>query len=791
MLKNYLKITFRKLIQQKMYSIITISGLAVGIGVFLIFFAFYSWKMTPDSFHKDIDKIYNIVQVLNSGSGERHTAYIPFPLASSLKDDIAEIEDFTRFYDPRKLVVNYENKRFYEDQVLFVDPNFLSFFTFNIVEGNTETLFSNPQSVVISETIAEKYFGDEPAVGEVLTLNNEKDLIVTGIFEDLEKQQSASSLYGNIIVPISVAQTLYDSLDDWDISALTGFIRLQSNADLKQVENKLGLLRAKYYDNSTNSPRLIYLFPTKGLVNTAPHIERFANYSPTTGATIMLTLGFILLLIGIFNYVNLSTARYTERVKELGVRKVVGAARSHLVKQFLVESVLTALIAYPLIIIIYDLVYSFLSSLTPLMPLLSFWDNERLVFASLVITLGSGLVAGIYPAIYLSSFRPVHIFKGGISMGKGKSRVRKVLVTLQFSISVILVVLALTMQKQSEFIASVDLGYSRQGMIAVTLEDKTNDSYPIIKERLRNVPGVLNVSAARSTPGNWQRKENVIPEGIDPDNALNVYFYGVHYDFFETMEMQITAGRSFQNDYQEDISVIINQLFADRLDWESPIGKTIKIGEETYNIVGVVNDCLFDNTFWPMKPTVFFFEKDNLNNMLIKAEDENRAAAIIDYVRTLWAELSPNVPYNHVYLDEYFIRVNGDAFLLPKILGMLGLLAVLYSSLGLLALSSYAVRLRRKEIGIRKVLGASSPVIITMLSKDFLKLVMLANIIALPIAYIASRRFLDFAFSIYIPAEASILVFATLITLFIALITTASQTLKASQTNPVESLRTE
>ncbi|UCC44958.1 MAG: ABC transporter permease, partial [Candidatus Zixiibacteriota bacterium] len=669
--------------------------------------------------------------------------------------------------------------------------NFVSFFTFNIAEGDRVTLLSDARSVVISESVARKYFDNEHAVGKVITFNNELDLIVTGTFEDLEEQQSVSSLYGNIIVPIGAARTLYGSLDDWDTNAFTGFVRLQSNADLKQVGSKLESIITKYYDNSTNSPRLIYLFPFKGLINTAPHIDRFANYAPTAGFRIMLALGLLLLLIGIFNYVNLSTARYAERLKELGVRKSVGAARSQLVKQFLVESVLTALIAYPVAVVIYELLNSLSSSMTPFFPSLSIWDDAGLLLASLVITVVSGLVAGIYPAIYLSSFRPTRIFVGGANGGRGKGRFRRVSAIFQCSASVVLVVLALTMQKQSEFLPNADLGYSREGVVAVTLEGETNESYTRMREKLRYTPGVVNVSAARSIPGNWQRKEYVIPEGVDPQNALDVYYYGVHHDFFETMGMQITAGRSFQVGYQDDANVVINQLFADRLDWEFPIGKTIKIGNETCNIVGVANNCLLDNAFWPMAPAVFFFENENLNNMLIKAENEDRAAAIIDHVRTLWGELSPNIPFNYVYLDEYFIHVNGDAFLLPKILWMLCVLAVVYSGLALLALSSYAVGRRKKEISIRKVFGACPPVIFGMLLKDFLKPVMLANIIALPIAYMVSHRFLDFAFSIYQPIGAGILVFAVSLTLLIAFIATASQTLNAARTNPAESLRAE
>ena len=791
MFSNYYKIALRKILQQKMYSFITITGLAVGLGVFLVLYAFFLYKMTADSFQKDIDRIYNIVQVIKDGNSEKHTAYIPFPLASSLKSDIPEIEDYTRFYDPGKSVVSYDEKKFYEDNVIFVDPNFFSFFTFNLLEGNSKTLLSNPRSVVISKKTANKYFGDESAIGKVMTLDNNMDFTVSGVFEDLDELPSASSLYGNIIIPVEAAHSLYGSLDNWDYNNITGFVRLQTNANLQQVENKVELLRSKYFDNSINSPGNFYLFPTKGLVNTAPHIRRFANYQPTTGTIILLSVGFLFLLIGIFNYVNLSTARYTERLKELGIRKVVGAVKSQLIKQFLMESVITALLAYPLTVLVYDIARSFLASMSPFIPPLTFWDNEKIIISSIVISLLTGFFAGLYPAIFLSSFRPVQILKGAFKKGKGKIRIRKVLVIFQFSISVIFVVLSLTMQKQSEFITNTDLGYSRANVIAVPLSTETENVYATIKEQLKNLPGVVNITAAQSAPGNWQNKRNVTPEESYANNSLEVYYYGVDFDFFNTMQMEIARGRSFQKNLQEDNNVIVNQLFVERLGWDLPIGKTLKIKDRTYTVVGVVNDCLFDNAFWPFAPTVFFKASNNLNCMLIKTENEKKAVAIINNMEMLWNDMSPNTPFENYYLEDYFIMSNGDAFITPKVFGMLSILAVLYSSLGLLALATYEVRQRRKEIGIRKVLGASTPIILTMLSKDFLKLVVLANIFAIPIAYLATSSLLDFAFSIHIPVGMRVFIITTLITLFVALIAITTQTYKAADSNPVDSLRTE
>ena len=298
MFRSYIKITWRNLLKQKMYSLITISGLAIGLGVFLFFFRFYLWADTADSFHKDIDRIYNIVQVLDSGSDEdRHTAYIPYPLTSALKSDIPEIEDFTRFYDPGTPIVNYNEKKFFESQVIFVDPNFFSFFTFKILEGNPATFLSNPNSVVISELIAEKYFGNEPAIGKVLNIENKFDVVVTGVFQDMDEYPSNSSLYGQFVIPLEAAKSLYGSIDDWKENNSTGFVKIKEGTDIHQIESKLELSRKKYYSASIDSPKKFYFFPTKGIQYKGLHIQKFSGYESFIAYTLFLTLGFLFLLI--------------------------------------------------------------------------------------------------------------------------------------------------------------------------------------------------------------------------------------------------------------------------------------------------------------------------------------------------------------------------------------------------------------------------------------------------------------------------------------------------------------
>ncbi len=792
MFRSYIKITWRNLLKQKMYSLITISGLAIGLGVFLFFFRFYLWADTADSFHKDIDRIYNIVQVLDSGSDEdRHTAYIPYPLTSALKSDIPEIEDFTRFYDPGTPIINYNKKKFFESQVIFVDPNFFSFFTFKILEGNPATFLSNPNSVVISELIAEKYFGNEPAIGKVLNIENKFDVVVTGVFQDMDEYPSNSSLYGQFVIPLEAAKSLYGSIDDWKENNSTGFVKIKEGTDIHQIESKLELSRKKYYSASIDSPKKFYFFPTKGIQYKGLHIQKFSGYESFIAYTLFLTLGFLFLLIVIFNYINLSTARYTERLKEVGVRKVIGANRSQLFRQFIGESIMITLIAVPFAIITYNFVASAFCARVGFTFNISLWANGSILIAFIITIIAAGIFAGIYPAFFLSSFRPVQILKGKAMKGKSRGRIRKFLVVFQFSVSIILIVMALVWQKQTDFLYNVDLGYSRDGIIVARLSGDAKTNLQLMLNKLKTYPEIIYASASSGLPGNWKSTESVVPEGTDESNAMMPYAYGVDYNFLESINMQFAIGRSFTRDYGDENKIIVNNLFVERMKWDNPIGKTVKLGDKTCSIVGIVKDFYFTNTFFPLAPCVFYIDQDNLNYILVKTAPNN-IPAVTEYIHSTWNELSPNVPFETFTLDDYFkLRNDGSTTIVSELFTILGIITIFFSSLGLLALSSYAVRQRTKEIGIRKVLGASISEVLRLLAAAFLKLVLIANIIALPIAYLASNNLLEFAFTVRTSIGIGIFIFTILLTLLIAIIAITTQTYKAARANPVKSLRTE
>ncbi|OGU55688.1 MAG: hypothetical protein A2V66_07635 [Ignavibacteria bacterium RBG_13_36_8] len=792
MFRNYFKITCRNFLKQKIYTLITLSGLAIGLGVFLFFFRLFYWAETADTFHKDIDNIFIAIQRFNSGNEERHTTDISFPLLPALKNEIPEIENFTRITRKGKIIVSGGNKIFFENNILFVDKNFLSFFTFKMILGNIETILSEPNSIVLTQSSAEKYFGDASPIGQVLTLDNKTDVIVTGIIEDISANQSNSSIRFDFLVPLETAQYMYGKIDDWEIYNHVGFVKITNKFNIKQIEEKLEELRKKYFKNSLNSPQKIYLYPFQGFIHNAIYIQKFCGHSDIMIFTIFFIMGTLFLFIVIINYVNLATARYSDRLKEIGIRKVIGANKLHLFNQFLGESILMALLSLPLALIAYNFASSAFIARIGIILDLSPWSNNNLLFILVAISILTGFIAGIYPALLLSSFRSVQILKGKIQSGRGQGRLRKLLVSFQFTFSIILIVLALVWKGQTDFLYRVDLGYDRTGVITIPLHNEIKNNFPLMKEKFESNPDIVSVSASTSPPGNWGTKEDVIPEGKNSDNAIRTYYYGIEYDFIKTLNIKLVGGRAFSIFHNDEHSLIIDKLFAEELNWANPIGKRLTINDVTGTIIGVVENFRFNDTFFPAAPTLFYLKKDNLNYMLIKVRNFGNIPKVNEHVKELWNELYPNTPYESFTLEDYFDNINFDSTkIIAEIIGLLGLITIFFSCLGLLALASYEARKRTKEIGIRKILGASVSTILIILAKDFLKLILIANIIAIPIAYLISKKLIDFAFTLRMTIGPDIFIFTFLLTLIIALFTITTQTYKAAQTNPVDTLKYE
>lgn len=793
MVKNYLRIAFRNLMKQKMYSTITVVGLAVGLGVFIFFFRFYLWALNADHFHDHADRICTVVQVFETSHDEnRNTTDIPYPLIPELKLAIPEIEDATRLYWPGRMIVKGKDEPFFENDVLFVDPNFLSFFNFQTILGNPEIMLSGHDKIVLTRSKAMKYFGNASPVGKTLKLNNRVNVTVSGVVEDVVDIGTLSTIDFDFLVSMETGHALFNSMDDWSNHNQTGFVRLAQGTQLGDLNEKFDRIVRQFYPEDPDAPKQIFLFPMKDVAFNARHIEGYYGSDYFLAYIFFLIIGTLFLLIVSINFVNLSTARYTDRMKEVGLRKVVGAFRSQLILQFLGESVLMTLISLPLAALSYRLFCSAFSARVGISFDFSLWSHTPTVVAFFLVSFLTGVLSGLYPALFLSSFRSAHILKDKLQGRGGRGRSRKFLVIFQFTISAMLILMAVVWMRQAAFVYEVDFGYDRENIIVVSLSDEAKDNRHLLKEMILQHPDVTSVSASFALPVHWRTMKNVTPEDKTETESMSISVFEADYDFVDALDMHITHGRDFSREYDDDNNFIINELMVNRLGWENPLGKGLLVGTERGTIIGVVEDFQFMNLFYPMVPGIVALEQDDLNYLLVEFEREESFSSIVEHIRKKWQTLIPFMPFEYFTLDDHFDQrhFNGSK-LISEIIAIVGIVAIFFSCLGLVGLASYSARKRTKEIGIRKVLGASATSILSTLGVDFLKLVILSNIIALPIAYLISMKLLDFAYSRHISIGVDILLLPVLITLITAISAIVSQTLKAAFANPADSLRYE
>lgn len=790
MLRNYFKIAFRNMLRQKVHSFLTVAGLAVGLGIFLFIFRFYSWRMNSDNFHKDIDRIFNLTQVFNTqGEGDRHTEYIPSPLAGVVKNDIPEVEDITRFIESERVILKYGDNKFYENNLLFVDTNFLTFFTFSAIEGNPEQMLSKPNSVVMDKSMAVKYFGDEYPIGKVITMANDIELTVTGVVDD--NYQYSSSIWFDFLVSMDVYNSMGNQAEDWNKTNYTGFVKLKEGTKAELINSKLNGVLDKYFPKTPESPKRLYLFPTKDNGLYAQHIQKYGGNNSVEFLTILMILGVLILCIVCINFINLATARSTYRSKEVGIRKTVGAMRFQLIMQFLGETILSALISIPLACVVYILFGNLLNAEYGGLLSFSLWDNKSLILVLIITVLVTSFLSGIYPAFILSSLKPVGVLKGYVKPGKGKGRLRKILVVGQIVVSMIFIVITITWIKQTDYIHNADLGYKRNNILLLPIPQEAQTVYPVLKEEIKRNPGVISVTASIGTPGRWGKEGSfVIPEDKTINEAVRSYTYGINYDFMETLAIPLTSGRVFSKNYNDENSFIITQSFAKQTGWNAPVGKNLQVGDKKGVIIGVVKDLYFADMSCKKLPVVFYLEQKGLNSIMIKVSGNDDLTGTKDYIKTVWNKLTPDLPLAITTLDAYFNNSVKDANIISEFIGAVAIIALFYSSVGLLAMVAFSANTRKKEIAVRKVHGASVKEILILLGRDFVKIILYASLVGLPVAYFLTNKMLE-PMAARAPISAGVLIIAFIITTSILLGFIAKEIFRAANRQPIETLKCE
>ena len=791
MFANYFKTAIRNIINHRGYSIINIVGLAIGLAVFIAIMSVVDFHLSFDNFHSDADQIHSVVQVLPSEmEGEHHTVRIPVPLLPFIQDEFPEIESSLRWVPTERWIIRHEGQKYYAEDgtVWAVDPNFFSFFSFELISGDPTTALAAPRSIVLTQTIARKYFGEVDPLGKKLTLGGFPEFTVTGVAADVPLN---SSLPFDSLVSLNS----FGWQKNWRVNC-SSIVKIAAGTDLSGLKEKFHLIIQKHGAKLSVPPIEIYLQPLTQWHLESSHIRGIWRKESRFTIYLTLTIGIVLLAVVCFNFINLATTQYLTRTKEVGIRKVVGGTQIQLGWQFLGESVLLALMAFPLALVIYELVnplFVFMISNDPARPYPGLWDNPELFIKLVGITLLVGIFAGCYPAFFLSRLDPVQILKGRLVSGKKGTRLRQVLVVSQFAASIFAVLVALHTFKYFKHLSSMDLGFNKDNVLALDLGRNYHNTWlrPIKKDLMRH-PDIEQVAAATWFPINWNYENQVIQQTHAGQKSITMNAYGVDYDFIEVLKMEIVEGRSFSPDQLDGPNYIINESAARALGWKFPIGKKLTLFGRKGIVIGVVRDFHFKNLFAKISPSILYLHFNYLNVLYVRISDKP-VSHVLNFIDNRLQFFEPDLPFNYALLD---LRFNERLLGIKKwtfIAGSIGVIAVFFSCLGLVGLASHSAQIRTKEIGIRKAHGATAVQIIRSLLMDFMRLIVIAILITFPL-FFATDKILTIKQLVYSADsgfEPDTYLLAGLLALIAGLVAVISQTIKIARANPVEALRYE
>ncbi len=780
MIANYLKIALRNIFKHKGYSLLNIVGLAIGMACTFLITLWIIDELSYDRFNDNYDDIFMVYKEFQLANGASQNPRTPYPLAERIREEIPEVTNAVAYFT-NSATVKYGDLVVNEDGICYTDPELLSIFSFPLINGNLESVFPSQNWLLITEEMAKKYFGEDNVIGEVLTFNNEHQYTITGILKNFPDN---STLDFNFIAPIKSIESDYWDITNWYSHFTINYIHVQPDADIATVESKLNAIIKRNMDDRVLSLKLHplskqHLYSISGEDNYIKYVYIFAS------------IAIFILLIACINFMNLATARSARRAREIGLRKVVGASRNQLIRQFLLESLLITFAALLLALTIAELVLPQFNDLAGKNLFINF-SNIGLVTGLFLITALTGFIAGSYPAFYLSALKPINVLYGKGSSPTGRSSLRKILVITQFLLSAILIIGTITIYSQLKYMNEKDLGFSRENRIYLPLEKPVNDQFEAFKNELMNTTGISAVSRTSALPTTiWSVIRGITWEGMESENGVSFALAAVDYDFIEMMDMRIVEGRSFSRDFPTDeTAFIFNQEAIRVMGFEEPVGHLFEIDTEFRGkIIGVVEDFIFLPMTWDLEPLMMVIIPQYWRYVMIKPNNSFRPETITN-LEQIWNHFAPEFPFEYHFLDEQFDRIYRTEQSMGKLFGSFAFLAIFISCLGLLGLAAFTVEQKTKEIGIRKVLGANIGGIIQLLSSEFIKWVTLANLIAAPIAWYFMGHWLQ-TFTYH--TKMGILTFITtfLLTLVIALLTVSIQVLRAAVANPVDSLRYE
>ncbi len=797
MLKHYLKVAFRSLRRQFGYSIINIAGLTIGLTISLVIAFYVIDDLTYDNFHENADDIYRVLTIEKTNSDNMTYSITAGPLIPAAKDEIPEVISAVRCFaignplvaagrvDPQNLDQNNGIRL----RGYLTEREFFDIFSFEVLQGDRENILQDPNGIVITQNAAELLFNGQNPIGKEITIPGIQNTFVSAV---VESPPTNSHIQFDFIIPLRVENNpLW--WDSWENLMLQAYVRLDKMSSIPAVEEKMRKIAT-----ANNMPE-IYIPKLQPLLDvhlgSSHHRYDGSNFGKNDETVVyaLAVIGFLILLVAAINFINLSSARASKRAREVGMRKVIGSNKSMLIGQFLGESVFLTMISMFFSVIILQFTIPYLDEILGKTLNISFIANPLLLLLMLLVALVVGILSGIYPAFVLSSFKPVTVLRGSFQRSKVGGVIRKFLVLFQFGITISLITVVLVIVEQIEYLKSLDMGYSRDQVVTMFVPPNGGE---VFRDQLTSLPGVKTVGKSSGILGSDFIRYEVIPEGATRVESQMFLQLAIDEGFFDVLEIKMAKGRNFSRNFTSDTTeaVLLNETAAKKAGWDDPIGKRIDLVEvdgsiNSKRVIGVVKDFHFTSARQEIEPLFFQLNSQNtfLTSIKLRGGQINQT---MDEIENIYSASFPNANFNFQFLDDVFDRQFEDDREFATNIGYFSGFAIFIACLGLIGLVAFAVEQRRGEIAVRKVLGSSEWSIVFLLAQDFLKWVLIANIIAWPLSYYAIGLWLN-GFVYKVSLDVLPFLIAGLSALIIALFTISFQSIRAALANPVNSLRNE
>lgn len=789
MLRNYFKIAFRSLIKNPAYSFINIGGLAIGLASSLLILLWVAHEYSYDRFHENYESIYKLYQSQQYAQGIGTDDAMPLPMKEAVLAHSSQIKYsvVTNWGEGNTLQVG--DKRL-NKLGLCASEEFFKVFNFNMTKGDPATAISNPNSIVLTKSTAKAFFGDEDPINQIIKIDNDREMKVTGVIDDVRGQPT--EFIFDYILPFSfyeaTQQWVRNSRENWNNNSFPMYVQLQPGATEESVNEEIKNI---IKDNSKiANTAVLFLHP---LIKWRLH-SNFENGEISGGqieyVQLFTAIAIFVLIIACINFMNLSTARSESRAREVGIRKSIGSRRKELIAQFLGESVLITFVAFLLAIVFIQLALPAYNQLVNKNIVVDY-SNPVVWAVSLSLVVALGIFAGSYPAFYLSSFQPVQVLKGKVNIGKGSSTPRKVLVTLQFGFSIFLIIGTLIVYQQIMHVKNREMGYDRENLIQIWTNNELEDNFQPIREALVQTGVVKSVCKSNSPITSIFSNNDVKWQGMQTEQRVGFSTVATEYDYTQTMGIKILEGRDFSREFPSDsMGVVVNQAAVDFMQMKDPLGQKITFNGDELTIVGVMDDVVMADPFKAVEPLTLIFSPTWSSTITLRLEKTPDVKASMEKVEAVFKKLNPNYPFEYRFTDRDFEKKFSSINMISRLAGIFALLAIFITCLGLLGLAAFTAEQRTKEVGIRKVMGASVSSLIILISKDFSRLVILAFAISAPITWWFLSKFLE-RYSYRVEITWWVLLAAGLFVFILSLLIVSTQALRAATSNPAKALRSE